>query len=239
MLYIEWDAPDVAGELRRGLQDRLEGARGVHASFWVQDGPRLAVFMVLDSPGMLDAYGRWCRLRMERLAGIGPSRHETFDAMRSKARPGSPRSCGRRAACLSPDPASPTMRRIPARKTKKKAPPPPCTTRGRGHGGVWTEAPVRSVMEALNKGSRKPRAYTTYMTIMSRLDGKGLLERRREERPTSTGRRSSARSPEPARRGGGRRVVAQYGDVALAHFARQVGSTESASRSWKRLAEQS
>jgi hypothetical protein len=80
VLYIEWNAPapDVAGELRRGLQDRLEGSRGVHASLCLQDGPRLAVFMVVDSPGMLDAYGRWCRLRMERLAGVRPSRHETF-----------------------------------------------------------------------------------------------------------------------------------------------------------------
>ena len=81
VLYIEWDAPDVVGEVRRGLQDRLEGARGVHASFWVQDGPRLAVFMVVDSPGMLDAYGRWCQLRMERLARVTPSRHETFELL--------------------------------------------------------------------------------------------------------------------------------------------------------------
>ena len=83
MLYIEWDAPApaVAGEVCRGLQDRLEGARGVHASFCLQDKPRLAVVMVVDSPGMLDAYGRWCRLRMERLAGVRPSRHETFELL--------------------------------------------------------------------------------------------------------------------------------------------------------------
>ena len=53
----------------------------MHASFWVQDGPRLAVFMVVDSPGMLDAYGRWCRLRMERLDRVTPSRHETFELL--------------------------------------------------------------------------------------------------------------------------------------------------------------
>ena len=83
VLYIKWDAPvrDGTGELLRGLQDRLEGARGVHASFCLQDGPRLAVFMVVDSPGMLDAYGRWCRLRMERLAGVEPSRYETFELL--------------------------------------------------------------------------------------------------------------------------------------------------------------
>src|SRR3954449_4304285 len=83
VLYIEWDgpAPDVAGALRRGLQDRLEGARGVHASFCLQDGPRLAVVMVVDSPGMLDAYARWWRLRVERLAGVRPSRHESFELL--------------------------------------------------------------------------------------------------------------------------------------------------------------
>src|ERR1700739_4292314 len=47
---------------------------------------------------------------------------------------------------------------------------------------VWDrgEASVREVMEALNAGGDKERAYTTYMTIMARLDSKGLLERRRE-----------------------------------------------------------
>ena len=52
------------------------------------------------------------------------------------------------------------MRRILARKTKKKAPPPPLhELEAEVMEEVWTqgEAPVRSVMEALNKGSRKPR----------------------------------------------------------------------------------
>ena len=36
---------------------------------------------------------------------------------------------------------------------------------------LWSqgEAPVRAVMEALNKRGRSKRAYTTYMTIMVRL----------------------------------------------------------------------
>src|ERR1700733_12054676 len=42
------------------------------------------------------------------------------------------------------------------------------------------EAPVRAVMDALNKSARHERAYTTYMTIMARLHKKGLLARRRE-----------------------------------------------------------
>src|ERR1700733_1681583 len=47
---------------------------------------------------------------------------------------------------------------------------------------LWrqSEATVRSVMEALNQGPGKDRAYTTYMTIMARLHKKGVLDRRRE-----------------------------------------------------------
>ena len=47
---------------------------------------------------------------------------------------------------------------------------------------IWErgESSVREVMEALNDEAGRPRAYTTYMTIMARLDCKGLLERRRE-----------------------------------------------------------
>src|SRR4051812_3284433 len=47
---------------------------------------------------------------------------------------------------------------------------------------VWKleEATVRDVMDALNEAGSKPRAYTTYMTILGRLHGKGLLARRRE-----------------------------------------------------------
>src|SRR5579862_8989726 len=46
---------------------------------------------------------------------------------------------------------------------------------------IWErgEASVREVMEVLNSRAGKERAYTTYMTIMARLDGKGLLDRRR------------------------------------------------------------
>src|ERR1700693_4274600 len=47
---------------------------------------------------------------------------------------------------------------------------------------LWAqgEAPVRSVMAALNKRASKERAYTTYMTIMARLHKKGVLDRRRQ-----------------------------------------------------------
>ena len=47
---------------------------------------------------------------------------------------------------------------------------------------VWSQdadVSVRQVMELLNAQAAKPRAYTTYMTIMRRLDEKKLLKRRR------------------------------------------------------------
>jgi predicted transcriptional regulator len=134
------------------------------------------------------------------------------------------------------------MRRIPGRKAKTKAPPPPLhELEAEVMEEVWRqgEAPVRAVMDALNRGSRKPRAYTTYMTIMSRLDAKGMLERRREgktdfyrpafERQEYLNLRAEAEVDA---------VVAQYGDVALAHFARQVGLDRKRLQELKRLAEQ-
>ena len=49
---------------------------------------------------------------------------------------------------------------------------------------LWarSEATVREVQEALNARGGKVRAYTTLLTVMTRLDGKGLLVRRRAGR---------------------------------------------------------
>ena len=89
---------------------------------------------------------------------------------------------------------------------------------------VWElgEAPVRDVMEAVNAAAEKPRAYTTYMTILGRLHAKGLLERRREGktdfyRPTHT----RAEYADLRARAEVASLVDQFGDVALSHFARQ------------------
>jgi predicted transcriptional regulator len=128
------------------------------------------------------------------------------------------------------------------RKRRKQAPPPPLhELEAEVLEEVWRrgEVPVRSVMEALNKGSRHPRAYTTYMTVMSRLHSKGLLERRRQgktdyyrptmERQEYLNRRAAAEVDA---------MVAQYGDVALAHFARQVDLDPERLEALRRLAEQ-
>ena len=49
---------------------------------------------------------------------------------------------------------------------------------------IWGrgEATVRDVQEALNARGEKTRAYTTLLTVMIRLDGKGMLVRRRAGR---------------------------------------------------------
>src|SRR5438552_18785461 len=50
---------------------------------------------------------------------------------------------------------------------------------------VWRQGEpttVKLVMDALNRKAKPPRAYTTYMTVMRRLDDKGLLSRRRSGR---------------------------------------------------------
>ena len=47
---------------------------------------------------------------------------------------------------------------------------------------VWEqqEATVRSVTDALAEDADGPRSYTTILTVMTRLDRKGFLDRRRE-----------------------------------------------------------
>jgi predicted transcriptional regulator len=86
------------------------------------------------------------------------------------------------------------------------------------------EATVRDVQQALNARAEKERAYTTLLTVMTRLDGKGLLVRRRAGRldvyaPALTREeylRARAESEVAA-------LVEDFGDLALAHFAQHVG----------------
>ena len=90
---------------------------------------------------------------------------------------------------------------------------------------VWRrgETSVREVMEGLNGRSEIDRAYTTYMTIMSRLDSKGLLNRRREGK-TDFYRAVYTRDQyaDLRARAAIDSVVDQFGDVALTHIARQM-----------------
>jgi predicted transcriptional regulator len=89
------------------------------------------------------------------------------------------------------------------------------------------EAPVRAVMDALNRRTSKKRAYTTYMTIMARLHKKGMLVRHREGK-TDFYAPSHAREEYVALRARAQveDLVAQYGDVALSNFAQQMASLD-------------
>jgi predicted transcriptional regulator len=119
------------------------------------------------------------------------------------------------------------------RSRSKPAPPPLHELESEVMEQLWTsgEATVRAVMEALNPRAPKARAYTTYMTIMARLHKKGLLARRREgktdfyapayERDEYMGLRAGAEVEG---------LVAEFGDVALSHFAQQMASLDPARR---------
>lgn len=93
------------------------------------------------------------------------------------------------------------------------------------------EAPVRAVMEALNKRTSKKRAYTTYMTIMARLQKKGVLVRRREGKTDFYAPSQNREDYLAARaRAEVEDLVAQYGDVALSNFAQQMAGLDPARR---------
>lgn len=98
---------------------------------------------------------------------------------------------------------------------------------------LWAggESTVREIMESLNAGADKVRAYTTYMTIMARLQKKGLLVRRREGK-TDLYAPALTRDEYMAARARSevQSLVAQYGDVALSHFAQQVSALDPARR---------
>ena len=95
---------------------------------------------------------------------------------------------------------------------------------------VWERgtATVREVLEALNRG-RRQRAYTTIMTIMSRLDQKGLLTRERSgktdvyspvmDRDAYLHARAQAEV---------HALVEEFGDLALTQFAAQMDKLDPA-----------
>lgn len=94
---------------------------------------------------------------------------------------------------------------------------------------VWRRQPatVREVMEALNADSGKPRAYTTVMTIMDRLHRKGLLDRRAERNTyIYTPRMSREQYADARAQTEVDALVREWGDVALVHFAKQMGTLD-------------
>jgi predicted transcriptional regulator len=94
---------------------------------------------------------------------------------------------------------------------------------------VWRRerATVREVMEALNTEAASPRAYTTVMTIMARLHRKGLLDRTSESNTyVYVPRLTREEYAELRAKAEVDALVREYGDVALVHFARQMGTLD-------------
>jgi predicted transcriptional regulator len=94
---------------------------------------------------------------------------------------------------------------------------------------IWRhdEISVREVTETVNHRTHRDRAYTTYMTIMGRLERKGLLARRRTGK-TDLYRARYTRDDYADLRAGAAidSIVDQFGDIALAHIARQMGQLD-------------
>ena len=98
---------------------------------------------------------------------------------------------------------------------------------------VWRqgETTVKLVMDALNRKAKPPRAYTTYMTVMRRLNDKGLLDRTRTGRHDAYAPRLTREQYQERRAAAEvRGLVDEFGDVALAHFAKSLSTLDPARR---------
>lgn len=128
-----------------------------------------------------------------------------------------------------------------ARARSPKVPPPLHELETEIMEEIWRhDGPitVKVVMDALNRKAKPPRAYTTYMTVMRRLDDKGFLSRKRSGRSDSYEPRLTREQYQERRAASEvRGLVDQYGEVALAHFARSLSSLDPAQqRRLRRLA---
>ena len=98
---------------------------------------------------------------------------------------------------------------------------------------VWRAArpvTVREVIDDLNGRRSEPLAYTTVMTVMSRLAGKDALSRRKAGR----GYVYEANAPDAAGIAV-KDVLRAYGDVAVAHFVDEARADPSLRRRLQRL----
>ena len=89
------------------------------------------------------------------------------------------------------------------------------------------ESTVRDVLDALNGRGPQARAYTTVLTVMQRLHTKELLDRRwRGRLHVYSPVLSRAEYAEMRAAVEVRELVSEYGDVALAQFARTMSTLD-------------
>jgi predicted transcriptional regulator len=98
---------------------------------------------------------------------------------------------------------------------------------------VWGAAgpvAVREIVDELNEGRAEPLAYTTVMTVMSRLADKEVLTRRK------AGRSYIYEASAPDAAGiAVKDVLRTYGDVAVAHFVDEARTDPALRRRLQRL----
>jgi predicted transcriptional regulator len=195
-------APDVVAREHGEQEERGDGRE--------HDGPGSTHAMV-DTRACLEREG---------------VRSGAFD-MSARGSPGGPSTIAR-STCPTV-PSSAKRLHYVVMDAQTNIPPPLHELEAEVMGEVWSqgEASVRAVMDALNARTKKPRAYTTYMTIMARLHTKALLLRRREGK-TDFYRPAYSREEYADLRAqaGVDSLVEQYGDVALGHFARQMAQLD-------------
>lgn len=115
-------------------------------------------------------------------------------------------------------------------RAKKEPPPPPLhELEEEVMEEMWDResATVREVLEALNRRGPKQRAYTTIMTIMVRLDRKGLLTRERKGKTDVYSTVMSREAYRDARAEADvKAIVDEYGELALVHFSERIAELD-------------
>ncbi|MUL43669.1 BlaI/MecI/CopY family transcriptional regulator [Streptomonospora sp. PA3] len=91
---------------------------------------------------------------------------------------------------------------------------------------------VREVLDALNEGRKDPAAYTTVLTVLSRLVDKGALTRSEAGR----GHRYTPAVPDEAALAV-EDVLRTYGDSAVSHFLERAADRPDLRERLRRLAE--
>ncbi len=111
------------------------------------------------------------------------------------------------------------------------SPPPLHELETRIMAAVWEqgEATVRSVTDALADDADGPRSYTTVLTVMTRLDRKGFLDRRREGKKDvyvpAVDRDEYMRARSEVEVDA---LLEAYGDLVLTEFARRFAQLDPA-----------